>query len=398
MRRSLRFLAAAFLAVCRLRAESENAIQQQIDAAIKAGGGEVVIPAGVHLLPRGLMLKDARHVRLVAEEPGKSILQLGPLAFAEAFADAPPGAAEIPVKRSQNFTAGMRLWIEADGERDAFTGKPKPYQLAVLKAAEDARFVLEAPLKFPVPAGTFIRHADAPNLIEIRGVSEDVQLDGLVLDGGRREADPPVRGHAQLCGVFASGAYSYDAGPTGPRVKGMSVTRCTIRNCFGRGIAFYAVEGAVVEDSVITGTNDEAIDLDHFTVKTVVRRNRVANCLVGVELNDASDCVVEENEFRGTQTGLNLWRWCKQPGLNERNRITRNAFLNQSGNGLQIATGTATNLIADNRIEGAGRNGISLSGTDQTVTGNRIRNVKLKPIAVIEGEHTLRDNDSLANE
>ena len=392
MRRSL-LIAIGLLVSSLLRAESESDIQRRIEEAIRAGGGDVVISAGVHAISRGLMLKDARHVRLAAAEPGKTILQLGPLAFAETADAADAGASEIAVTRSQHLTAGMRLWIEADGERDAFTGKPKPYHLAILAAVQGSRLLLKAPLKFAVPAGTFIRHADAPNLIEIRGASDGVRIDGLILDGGRRAGDPPVRGHAQLCGIFATAPYSYEKGPAGPLVKAVQVTRCTIRNCFGRGIALYAVEAALVEDCTITGTNDEAIDLDHFTVRAIVRRNRVEACAVGVELNDASDCLIEENEFRACRTGLNLWRWCKQPGLNERNRIVRNAFLGMTGNALQIAAGTAANHFIDNRIADAARNGISLSGSGQTVTGNRFSGVKLKPVAVNEGEHTLRDNE-----
>jgi hypothetical protein len=392
MRRPLIFAAALFITSL-IRAESERDIQQRIDAAIRAGGGEVIIPAGVHRLERGLMLKDAKHVRLASAEPGKAILELGPLTFAEVSTSATAGASAIEVKNARNLILGMRLKIEADAEPDAFTGKPRPYVLAMLKAVNGSQLVLEAPLKFPVPAGTFIRHEDAPNLITVRGASEDVRIEGLVLDGGRRAGDPPVRGHTQLCGIFATGQYSYEKGPADPRVKGLHIAGCMIRNCFGRGIAFYAVQTSTIEDCVITGTNDEAIDLDHFTVQAIVRRNRAEECNVGVELNDANDCVVEENEFRGCGIGLNLWRWCKQPGLNEHNRIARNAFIASRGNGIQIATGTAANELIDNRITGAARNGISLAGAGQTVTGNRNSDVKLKPIVINEGEHTLRDNE-----
>lgn len=392
MRRALLF-ASALVLPCFIRAESETDIQRRIDEAIKAGGGEIVIGAGVHTIEHGLKVKDARHLRIIAAAAGKTTLRLGPLAFAEASAAASPGEAEIKTARSQNLAAGMRLKIEADGEPDAFTHKPRPYQLALIKTVEPARLVLDAPLKFPVPAGTHLRHEDAPNLIEIRGASDDVRIEGLILEGGRTADAPPVRGHAQLCGIFASGAYSYEKGPTGPRVKGLRVTQCTIRNFFGRGVALYSVEGSAIEDCTISDTNDEAIDLDHFTVETTVRRNEVERSHVGVELNDASDCAVEGNTFRHCQTGLNLWRWCKQPGLNERNRISGNTFTDTAGNALQIATGTAENTLTGNTIAGAGKSGIVLSGSKQTVTGNRISGTKLKPIAVAEGEHTLQDNE-----
>lgn len=372
---------------------AEFDLQSRIDEAIKGGGGEVIVPAGHHLIPRGLLLKNARHLRIVGEDREKSILQLGPLAFAEAAGPVGAGATEIPVKGAQHLQPGMRLKIEADGEIDSFTKKPKPYQLAMIAVADGSRLTLEAPLKFPIPAGTHLRHEDAPNLLEIRGAGEDIRIENLTMDGGLTPGAPPVRGHAQLCGIFAAGSYSYEKGPTGPRISGVRIARCTIRNFFGRGVALYSVEGCAVEDCTITDTNDEAIDLDHFTVGTVVRRNRIERSLVGVELNDASDCIVEGNDVRNCCTGLNLWRWCKLPGLNERNRITGNSFSDTAGNALQIATGTAANVISGNTIVKAGRNGISLGGAGQVVTGNRISGVQLKPVAVNEGEHELRDNE-----
>ena len=75
----------------------------------------------------------------------------------------------------------MRLWIEAPGEVDAFTGKPTNYHLATVKSVESGRLVLTAPLKFAVPAKTSIRDADGPNLIELRGACEDILIRNLQL-------------------------------------------------------------------------------------------------------------------------------------------------------------------------------------------------------------------------
>ena len=151
----------------------------------------------------------------------------------------------------------------------------------------------------------------------------------------------------------------------------------------------YSVDRAVVEDCTIMDSNDEAIDLDHFTTKAVVRHNHVARCNVGVELNDANDCEVLANEFRDCGIGINLWRWCKMPGLNEGNRIFNNVFTAMKGNGMQIATGTARNSIADNEISGSGRNGISIAGTAQDVRGNKISGSGLKDISASEGPHEI---------
>lgn len=380
-----------FAALQSARALPEAELQRYIDEAIQAGGGEVVIPPGVHLIEHGLRVKDAKKLRIIGLDAEETVLKLPPVAYALAAGATPTGATTIPVKSQRGFKPGMRLKIEADGELDSFTQKPKPYHLALVKTVENEAIQLEAPLKFPIPAGTLIRHEDAPNLIEIRGASEDVRIEKLTLDGGRVAGDPPIRGHAQLCAVFASGAYSYEKGPTGPQVKKLSISRCFIQNCHGRGIALYSVEGAEIDDCTIRDTSDEAIDFDHFTVKSIATHNHIARCHIGVELNDANDCLVAGNEFRECGTGINLWRWCKLPGLNEGNLIVRNVFERMQGNGVQIATGTKGNTVAQNEISGSGKNGIVLSGEAQIVKANKITGSGMKAIVIQEGKHNLSD-------
>ena len=377
----MRLYCFLFSLVClTAHALTEQELQGFINEAIKAGGGEVVIPPGTHIISKGLMVKDAKKLRIIGIDAERTILKLPPLAFAETAEAAKDGAASLPVKRIQGLTPGMQIQIEADGETDAFTRKPKPFQLAVVDKIEGLSLLLKAPLKFPVPAGTFIRDPHAPNLVEIRGASDGVVIEKLTIDGGRVADDPPVRGHAQLCGVFAQGPYSYEKGVTGERVKNLTVSRCIIQNCHGRGVALYAVEGGRVEDCTIMDTTDEAVDLDHFTVKTTVRHNHMARSLVAVELNDATDCEVSANECRDCVTGINLWRWCKMPELNQGNVIRGNTFENMTGNGVQIGKGTTRNTVVDNDITGSGRNGISLSGQAQVVKGNRITGSKMKDL------------------
>lgn len=360
---------------------TEAEIQGFIDKAINAGGGEVVIPPGVHVIERGLMMRDAKKVRLAGLDPETCVLKLPPVAFAETAIVTPAGADRIECDRWQNLRPGMLLHIEAEGDLDSFTKKPKPYVLAEVKSIEGMAIRLKEPLKFRIPAQALIRDERAPNLIEVRGSSEAVRIEKLTLDGGRVAGDPPLRGHAQLCGVFAAGAYTYEKGPTGPRVKGLTVSRCIIRHCHGRGIALYSTEGAVIEDCTLMDTTDEAVDLDHFTVKATVRHNDIARSLVGIELNDATDCLVIANEVRDCKTGVNLWRWCRQPGLNQGNRIADNFFLGTTGNAVQIGAEAGVNVIERNEITRTGKNGIITNSEGQEIRENRVSQSGLKDVA-----------------
>lgn len=385
------FIPWLFCLATAVPASAQAPIQKWIDEAIKAGGGVVTIPPGEHILPQGLLIKDAKKLALRGLEREQCVLKLPPLAYAESAEATAAGSTLLKVRSARGWKPGMRLHLEAEGDIDSFTQKPKPYVLAVIQEVKEGVFLLKEPLKHSIPAGTRIRHEDAPNLIEIRGACETIELTNLVLDGGRVDGDPPVQGHAQLCGVFASGPYSYEKGPSGPKPKDITVRDCILQNFFGRGIAFYSVANAGVERCSIRDCNDEAVDFDHFTEEAVAVDNRITRCRIAFELNDAIRCLVRGNEVSDCGLGLSLWRWCRQPGLNEGNVVRANSFRNIQGNAIQVATGTAKNRFEGNEIDGTGRNGISLSGSNQVLKGNRIQGVKLKPLVVNEGAHDIQD-------
>ncbi|MCB1211864.1 MAG: right-handed parallel beta-helix repeat-containing protein [Verrucomicrobiales bacterium] len=333
------------LSIVQAQALTDVEIQQFIDEAIKAGGGEVVIPQGTHEIRKSLLIKDAKNLRLIGLDQERCILKLPPASFAQSSVAVAAGVMSIATLRQQGIVPGMTLQIEAPGEMDTFTQKPRSSFRAVVAAVTPDTITLTAPLAFPVPEGTLLRDVKAPNLIEIRGLTEGLWIEKLTLDGGKVEGDPKIHGHVQLCGIFASGPYSYEKGPTGPPVKGVQVSRCIIQNCHGRGIAFYSVEGASVTDSTIMDTTDEAIDLDHFTTKSLVRHNHIARCGVGVELNDANDCQVIGNDFLNCGLGIHLWQYCKQPGLNEGNVIRDNVFDGMEGARIKVQSGLTKNEI-----------------------------------------------------
>lgn len=374
------------------RGTDERPIMAAIAQAVKQGGGEVLIRPGVYLVHEGIVIENAQHVALRGVDAESVVLKLPPVTYAEVAEAAPAGATGMLLRKAQNLRPGMRLHLDADGPPDAFTKKPRPYVLATVRAITGDRVALEAPLTHPVPEGTTLRHEDAPNLIEVRGGCKDILIEKLTLDGGRTKSDPPVRGHAQLCGIFAAGAYTYEKGPSGPQVEDIMISRSIIQNCFGRGVAFYSVKQGFVLNTTIMDTNDEAVDFDHFAVKCAMQACHVARCHVGVELNDATDCLVQNNDFRGCTTGLNLWRWCKQEDLNRRNAIRGNLFEDTAENAIQLAADTAENLLESNIIANAGRNGIVVQGAKQRVEKNTVSGAKLRAIAVTGDGHSVEGN------
>ncbi|MBL9116568.1 MAG: right-handed parallel beta-helix repeat-containing protein [Verrucomicrobiaceae bacterium] len=363
-------------------------LASEVAKANAAGGGEVVVPPGVHILPTGLKLHDVKGITIVGFDRDQCVLQLPPAVHGKVALPAAGGEQVLVLDAAKGISPGMTLRIEADGDMDPFTGKPKPYVLAKVSKTTGTRVSLEGILKHPIPAGAIVRDENAPNLIEITGKSENIHLRKLSLDGGMAPDGPELRGHAQLCGVMVQGKYSYENGPTEQGPKGVKVTDCIIRNCYGRGIAFYSATDCVVETCTIMDTQDEAIDLDHFVRGTIIKDNHIARCRVGVEVNDASACAIAFNEIRNCGTGLHVWRWCKQPGLNEKNQMIGNSLTKIAGHGIQLGTGSTDNLVAENDIDGCGKSGITIYGRNQKVVKNRITQTNFKAIAIGEAEET----------
>lgn len=368
----------------------EKPILAALAQAKAAGGGEIIIQPGTYVLTGGLLLKDVRQITLRGL-PG-AVLKLPPLQQAEAAAEVAPGETAIPVSKQSGITEGMQIRIMAEGAVDSFSQKRKPTFFVKVAKVESDRLLLAAPLEFPIPKGTAIMNENAPNLIEIRGKSEAITIEGLTLDGGRTAKDPSISAHAQLCGVLASGPYNYTEGPTGPRVRGITIRDCTIRNCFGRGVALYAAEQVRVEHCRIEDTVDEAVDLDHFAVSCRVVENDIARCGVGVELNDATDCWVARNRFEACNVGINLWRWCRMPELNRRNQILDNLFVGIKANGIQLGADTSFNFVRGNIIEESGRNGISAQASATSIVENLIIRPAQHGVTIGGDRNEIREN------
>lgn len=374
---------------CHLIHADAPPIQQWIDEAINAGGGVVTIPEGVHVLSKGLFLKNAKKLALRGISKERCVLKLPLLTYAVCAQDTAAGKSELRVHSQRGWVPGMRARIECAGAMDALKKQPSSYGLAIIKEVKLGLLLFQDTLSFPVPASAIIRHEDAPNLIEIRGACETLEVANLTLDGGRVAADPKVQGHAQLCAVFAAGAYDYAKGPTGVKPKDIVVRDCIFQNFFGRGVALYSAEKAEIQRCSFRDICDEAIAFDHFTTDSSAIGNQITRCRIAFELNHANDCVIAGNEARDCGIGVSLWRWFLNPRLNEGHRVQNNSFISMSGNAVQIGTGTKGNFFEDNDIENPGRHGFSIAGEAQVLKNNRVTGSGLQAIVIQEGDHKI---------
>lgn len=99
----------------------EGDLQKFLDDALRAGGGEVVIPPGEYVIHKGLTVVDARKLKLVGMDRERTVLRLGKDADVLL---ALKGACEEVVVRNLTFDGagagrGWALRVKPEGERKA---------------------------------------------------------------------------------------------------------------------------------------------------------------------------------------------------------------------------------------------------------------------------------------
>ena len=135
------------------------------------------------------------------------------------------------------------------------------------------------------------------NIFEIKG-NTDVTFENLTLDGNHRGE---IRGHTTFCGIYAIGR-DYEIGKR-PTTGGLTIKDCKFVNLGGRGIAFYGIKDALVENCQFTNIRSEAVEIDHFSSGTV-RGNLIDGAGVGIMINDAFESLVENNTIRNCKMAI----------------------------------------------------------------------------------------------
>jgi hypothetical protein len=349
---SLALSATLFAKDVRVKPGAHGGDGKEITAAVKEvakdGGGTVTIAPGEYLVSERIFFGGAKKVTLRGE--AGAVLQLPPMAYGKLAAETAAGATTLKLQEARGFKPGMQLKLLAPGAIHPFTKKPAPYFIAKATAVEGETVTVEKPTEFPAPAGCEVLWGDEPNLIEIGDGAENITIEQLTMEGAATPDQPQVATHNTRSAVWVTGRYDYEKGPLGPKPHDIAVRDCVIRRFHGRGVAFYSAEAVLVERCRIEQTLEEAIDFDHFTVRGAARENDLRDCRLGVEINDANDCLVERNRMIGGTAGVRIWRWCKMPELNVRNQITENEFRVGKHYAIEMLEGTAKNSASGNVI------------------------------------------------
>ena len=305
---------------------------------IQADGGEVVLDGGEWIIRKEIRLPS----NLLLRGTNNAVLRLpSPRLLASA---APVGADKLTLNGTSEFRVGGELAVLPPGES-------KERLTTIRIAGLDGRMVkLAKPLDTEIPAGSRIGYS---HRMFLGYAVTNVSLRHLVIDGGR-DADIPMPGHHLRSAIWISAPYNYEQGPTGPPAANITVSDCTITNCYGRAVAFYHTVDSQVTDCRIGGLKDEGIDFDHFAFRCRAIGNTIDGATVGVELNDASDCRVLRNRIRNTHIGVRIWWYDKfdPAGLNTRNLIEGNHITSASRAAIYLGRNCRGNRIRRNTVTG----------------------------------------------
>lgn len=168
--------------------------------------------------------------------------------------------------------------------------------------------------KTGLPAGlqfmeelNFFHVLKCPNL-----VIEDLEMDGRDRGG--------IRGHTIYSGIYASGMHHKEGKP---ETDGFHVRGCTFKNLKGRGVVFYGMSGALIENNYFEHIRAQAIEIDHIS-SGVIRNNYVNGAETGVMVNDAYDSLVECNTFVNCENGVRFLKVYPQEWVNQHNTVKSN--------------------------------------------------------------------------
>lgn len=334
-------------------------------ADLPAAGGTIVISPGHYDIRQTLVIRGRKNVRIRGS--AGAVLRLMMNRYSYLAADVPAGTNKLPTIPQPWMKPGAKLAVNIK----------KTSQRTVVSVQADS-IVLDRGFDIDLPQGTGL--IQSGNLFHVVRC-DDVVIEGLTLDGNRDAHTLGHWNHVFHCGVLVSGQYKYaQTVPTAP-CRRIVVRDCTIRNFHQRGVAIYAGYDCVVENCVIENTGAESVDIDHFCLRCVVRGNTLRGSdSVGVEINDGSLTLIDDNTIADCPIGIKCWRYqpCKMPWANQRNRIVGNN-IQAERYGMWFGKGTRFNAILSNVIRSKGP-GVHMLGDDSLIAANQVTSERSKPV------------------
>jgi len=309
------------------------ALQKAVDRVAAAGGGIVLIKAGVYTLNNSLRL--ASHITLRGEGPEKTILKKATGVKSKLALDADYGEFLATVEDAHGFAPGMGVTIL---DKVSPAGWTPSVRTIVRIEGQTLYFDKFLQMDYSVAKGGVVFNT----FPLVAGYEvEDVRLEELTVDGERASSQV-------LDGCQAGGIYFFHS-------QRMTIRNCVARDYPGDGISTQFVEDPVVENCEAYRNAALGIHLGTGALRGVVRYNRAHD---------------------NGEDGLYLC-WRVQHAQYERNQSWNNGQ-----DGISLGHKDTDNVFSKNVVTGNGRAGIFFR--DEMESNAASRNTFI--------ENTIKDN------
>jgi hypothetical protein len=292
------------------RGTTNAVLQQAVDDVAKAGGGTVIVPAGVY------EMRDALHLRSGVRVVGgrAAILRKAPSVESRIPAYLGYGHYEIIVAEPDKFPVGTGVHILDGGSGGFYT------TVATVIGRDGDRLLINRMLNHDYHSRNNARAVSVFALVEAEGV-HDAAIEGLTIDG-QAERQSMVLNGCRGGGVFLIGS------------RRVAVRRVEVRGYRGDAISFQQcadilVEGCHIHDNTGTGLHPGSGSVRYVmqdnrvhdnggcgvfyclrTTHSICRRNELrANGRQGISIGERdTDHLIEANKIVANGAEGVLWR------------------------------------------------------------------------------------------
>ncbi len=301
-------------------------LQAAVDlaATFDTGSARPVVEIG----PGRFEMRDSLHLRTGVEVrgvPGKTILAPRRAVMSRLALDGDYGEEQITLEAPEGFEVGGGVLVESDNVK-YFHGT-----VARIIGRSGKTFVLDQPLRADCMVNKNARASTVFPVVSGCDV-ERARVDGLVIDGGGADGLP-------IDGCRGAGIYLL-------RAHGTTIAHCEIRNFPGDGVSYQQSNDVSVLDTVAVGNAGHGFHPGSGSQRTVMAR-----------------CRAEKNRVDGM---FICWR-VKQ------GKFEDNLFIGNVRNGISIGHKDTDNVIAGNKVQRNGAEGILFRDELPAMAANRNR-------------------------
>jgi hypothetical protein len=330
---------------CPLAAQPFDFIKE-VESALAAGGGEVVVPPGEYTLTRTIRLTGSAPLEIAGYDKERCVLRLArprPTALAE---PAPAAAPSIRLLDVTDLRVGDGLVLQPDSSAPA-----QQIRVEVVAMVGDT-VALKEPLPVALALGTRATRAEAESIFQLAGDVSKIRIRKLTLDGERQvgQAIQTLSTHGSLAAASE-----------------WEVSDCILENFTTAGLHLAAVDKVSVERCSFQDISGPAVILAEATRAGLVRHNHFIRCAEAVRLDGAVECTVLANEVWNGESGI------RSQGDSKGHQLLMNQFFWLKGPAIQLGEATAEHQVRENEVEAETSGSWLIQGQSHVVEGNGTR-------------------------